>query len=102
VAARTYARSVSAGWRNRSRRNGEPAEATVRPRPAAVKKNSVGRAKPVRGIHAEIRGGTRKVAFTLNGARAEVGTMRVFFESKLVPLDGSSGFGFGGGWGGRR
>jgi len=38
-------------------------------------------------------GGVRKVPFTLNGARAEVGTVRVFFESKLVPV--TSGFG---GW----
>jgi hypothetical protein len=37
--------------------------------------------------------GTRKIPFTLAGARAEVGTLRVFFESKLVPAD--SGFG---GW----
>ena len=42
-------------------------------------------------------GGTRKIPFTLNGARAEIGTVRVFFESKLVPVDG----GFGG-WNGRR
>ncbi|MFO0590880.1 MAG: VIT domain-containing protein [Polyangiaceae bacterium] len=41
-------------------------------------------------------GGVRKIPFTLNGARAEIGTVRVFFESKLVPVDG---FGFrGGGW----
>ncbi len=39
-------------------------------------------------------GGVRKLPFRLNGARAEVGTLRVFFESKLVPVDG---FG-GGGW----
>ena len=37
-------------------------------------------------------GGTRKVPFLLTGARAEVGTLRVFFESKLVPVEG----GFGG------
>jgi hypothetical protein len=37
-------------------------------------------------------GGTRKIPFALNGARAEVGTIRVFFESRLVPIDG----GFGG------
>lgn len=41
-------------------------------------------------------GGTRKVPFVLTGARAEVGTLRVFFESKLVPVDG----GFGGWRGG--
>lgn len=32
--------------------------------------------------------GTRKVPFVLNGARAEVGALRVFFESRLVPVDG--------------
>ncbi len=42
-------------------------------------------------------GGTRKIPFTLNGPRAEIGTVRVFFESKLVPVEG----GFGG-WDGRR
>jgi len=41
--------------------------------------------------------GTRKVPFTLTGARATVGTVRVFFESKLVPVTG----GFGG-WNGAR
>ena len=41
-------------------------------------------------------GGVRKIPFTLNGSRAEIGTVRVFFESKLVPVEG---FGFrGGGW----
>jgi hypothetical protein len=44
-------------------------------------------------------GGSRKVPFTLNGPRAEAGTLRVFFESKLVPVDG--GFGGFGGWGRR-
>lgn len=34
-------------------------------------------------------GGTRKVPFVLTGARAEVGALRVFFESKLVPVDGA-------------
>ncbi|MBK8254178.1 MAG: FecR domain-containing protein [Polyangiaceae bacterium] len=37
-------------------------------------------------------GGSRKVHFNLNGARTEIGTVRVFFESKLVPVSG----GFGG------
>jgi hypothetical protein len=40
---------------------------------------------------------TRKVPFTLTGPRAEVGTVRVFFTSRLVPADGS----LGGGWRGR-
>jgi hypothetical protein len=42
-------------------------------------------------------GETRKVPFTLTGARAEVGTVRVFFTSRLVPVEG---FGFGGWRGG--
>ncbi|UQA61556.1 VIT domain-containing protein [Polyangium aurulentum] len=48
---------------------------------------------PVRGeITVRMPGNeTRKVPFTLNGPRAEVGTLRVFFTSRLVPLDGSSG-----------
>ncbi len=41
-------------------------------------------------------GETRKIPFTLTGARAELGTVRVFFTSRLVPLEG---FGFGP-WGG--
>ncbi|NUO49465.1 MAG: hypothetical protein HOV80_11470, partial [Polyangiaceae bacterium] len=40
-------------------------------------------------------GQTRKQTFTLNGNRAEVGSVRVFFESRLVPADS---FGGGGGW----
>ncbi len=36
---------------------------------------------------------TRKVAFNLTSARAEVGTVRVFFTSRLVPADQ-----VGGGW----
>ncbi len=39
-------------------------------------------------------GQTKKQAFTLNGNRAEVGSVRVFFESRLVPVNQ---FG-GGGW----
>lgn len=48
---------------------------------------------PVRGeITLRMPGNeTRKVPFTLNGPRAEVGTLRVFFTSRLVPIDGSSG-----------
>ncbi len=34
-----------------------------------------------------LNGETRKVPFTLTGARAEVGTVRVFFTSRLEPLD---------------
>ncbi len=41
-------------------------------------------------------GESRRVTFTLTGNRIEVGSMRVFFTSRLVPLDGS--FGGGGGW----
>jgi hypothetical protein len=48
---------------------------------------------PVRGeITVRMPGNeTRKVPFSLNGPRAEVGTLRVFFTSRLVPIDGSSG-----------
>jgi Mg-chelatase subunit ChlD len=31
----------------------------------------------------------RKVPFTLTGSRAEIGTVKVFFTSRLVPLDGA-------------
>jgi hypothetical protein len=42
---------------------------------------------PVRGeLTLRLAGETRKVPFLLTGARAEVGTMRVFFTSRLVPL----------------
>lgn len=42
---------------------------------------------PVRGeITLKLAGETRKVPFLLTGQRAEVGTMRVFFTSRLVPL----------------
>ncbi|XXY54398.1 VIT domain-containing protein [Sorangium sp. So ce269] len=34
-----------------------------------------------------LAGETRKVPFTLDGARREVGTVRVFFTSRLVPAD---------------
>ncbi len=40
-------------------------------------------------------GQTRKVPFTLTNNRVEVGSVRVFFESRLVPIDQ---FGGGGGW----
>ncbi len=43
-------------------------------------------------------GGTQSVPFTLLGNRVEVGTMNVFFTSRLVPVDGSPGWG---GWGAR-
>lgn len=42
-------------------------------------------------------GETRKVPFTLSGNRVEVGSMRVFFTARLVPLDGG-GWNGGGGW----
>ncbi len=42
---------------------------------------------PVRGeLTLKLAGETRKVPFLLTSARAEVGTMRVFFTSRLVPL----------------
>ena len=40
-------------------------------------------------------GETRKVAFTVNGNRSEIGSLRVFFTSRLVPLDGSDFGSFG-------
>jgi hypothetical protein len=49
---------------------------------------------PIRGeVTLRLAGETRKVAFNLTGARAEVGTVRVFFTSHLEPVGG-----FGGGW----
>jgi hypothetical protein len=45
-------------------------------------------ADPIRGeVTLQLVGETRKVPFTLTGARAEVGTVRVFFTSRLVPVD---------------
>ncbi|MDI1482600.1 VIT domain-containing protein [Polyangium sp. y55x31] len=42
---------------------------------------------PVRGeLTLKLAGETRKVPFVLTGPRAEVGTMRVFFTSRLVPV----------------
>jgi tetratricopeptide (TPR) repeat protein len=42
---------------------------------------------PVRGeVTLKLAGETRKVPFLLTGSRAEIGTMRVFFTSRLVPL----------------
>ncbi|WP_437778408.1 FecR domain-containing protein [Sorangium sp. So ce1097] len=42
----------------------------------------------VRGeLTLRLAGETRKVPFTLDGARREVGTVRVFFTSRLVPVD---------------
>jgi hypothetical protein len=43
-------------------------------------------------------GETRKVPFTLTGNRVEVGSMRVFFTARLVPLNGGGWGGGGGGW----
>ncbi|WP_437895920.1 VIT domain-containing protein [Sorangium sp. So ce124] len=46
---------------------------------------------PVRGeLTLRLAGETRKVPFTLEGARLELGTVRVFFTSRLVPVDGLS------------
>ena len=43
---------------------------------------------PVRGdVTLKLGKETRKVAFNLTSARAEVGTVRVFFTSRLVPAD---------------
>ncbi|WP_437482258.1 VIT domain-containing protein [Sorangium sp. So ce1014] len=42
----------------------------------------------VRGeLTLRLAGETRKVPFTLEGARVELGTVRVFFTSRLVPID---------------
>ncbi|MGK4001348.1 FecR domain-containing protein [Sorangium sp. So ce1036] len=42
----------------------------------------------VRGeLTLRLAGATRKVPFTLTGARLELGTVRVFFTSRLVPVD---------------
>ncbi|WP_437875954.1 FecR domain-containing protein [Sorangium sp. So ce513] len=42
----------------------------------------------VRGeLTLRLAGQTRKVPFTLEGARREIGTVRVFFTSRLVPVD---------------
>jgi len=49
-------------------------------------------ASSVRGeVTLRLGGDVRKIPFTLAGSRAEVGTVRVFFTSRLVPVD----FGFG-------
>jgi hypothetical protein len=43
---------------------------------------------PARGeITLTLPGETRRVAFSLDGARAELGAVRVFFTSRLVPVD---------------
>jgi len=48
----------------------------------------------VRGeVALRLNGETRKVPFVLTGARAELGTVRVFFTSHLEPVDT-----LGGGW----
>ena len=50
-------------------------------------------ASSIRGeVTLRLGGDVRKLPFTLAGPRAEVGTVRVFFTSRLVPVD----FGFGG------
>jgi len=42
---------------------------------------------------------TRKIPFTLTGPRVELGTVKVFFTSRLVPVDSRGGWGIDGGWG---
>jgi Mg-chelatase subunit ChlD len=50
-------------------------------------------ASSIRGeVTLRLGGDVRKIPFSLVGPRAEVGTVRVFFTSRLVPVD----FGFGG------
>ncbi len=52
-----------------------------------------GTASSIRGeVTLRLGGDVRKIPFTLAGPRAEVGTVRVFFTSRLVPVD----FGFQG------
>lgn len=52
-----------------------------------------GTASAIRGeVTLRLGGDVRKIPFTLAGPRAEVGTVRVFFTSRLVPVD----FGFQG------
>ncbi|MGK3969359.1 VIT domain-containing protein [Sorangium sp. So ce118] len=54
------------------------------PSPAAAS----GAPEVLRGeLTLRLAGETRKVPFTLDGARREVGTVRVFFTSRLVPAD---------------
>ncbi|WP_438006036.1 VIT domain-containing protein [Sorangium sp. So ce321] len=54
------------------------------PSPSAVP----GAPEVLRGeLTLRLAGETRKVPFTLDGARREVGTVRVFFTSRLVPVD---------------
>ena len=49
-------------------------------------------ASSIRGeVTLRLGGEVRRIPFTLSGPRAEVGTVRVFFTSRLVPVD----FGFG-------
>ncbi len=57
-------------------------------------RGSSGSLTPVTGeILLTMPGGeTRKVPFTLNAARGEVGTVRVFFTSRLVPVEGGWAF----------
>ena len=43
---------------------------------------------PIRGeVTLRLGGEVRKVPFTLSGARAEVGTVRVSFTARLVPIE---------------
>ena len=65
-----------------------------------VRASSINANTPVQGeLTFTMPGGdTRKVPFTLTGARQSVGSMKVFFTSRLVPANDFSG---GGGWRGR-
>jgi hypothetical protein len=49
-------------------------------------------------ITLRLNGEIRRVPFNLTGARAELGTVRVFFTSHLEPLDGPANSGSTGGW----
>ncbi len=48
---------------------------------------------PIRGeVTLRLNGEARKIPFTLSGARAEVGTVRVSFTARLVPVEGDFGW----------
>lgn len=50
-------------------------------------------AATVRGeLTLKLVGQTRRIPFTLTGGRVELGTMRVFFTSRLVPVEGFGGW----------
>jgi hypothetical protein len=59
-----------------------------------VSRAGSGQGNVIRGdLTLQLAGETRRVPFSLTGDRAEVGTMRVFFTSRLVPAD-SPGLGW--------